>query len=141
MNREIITKSAEESEAFAKEFAAELAGGTVLLFSGDLGSGKTTFVRGLAAGFGIHASQVSSPSYTLVNEYYGDKMRLIHVDLYRLGDQQEVLELALEDLLDQETIIAIEWGERLPDGFPRHLSLELSIIGDQERKIIISKLA
>ena len=141
MNKEIITKSALDSEAFAAEMAPTLSVGTVLLFSGDLGSGKTTFIRGLAAGLGIAANQVSSPSYTLVNEYFGDDKRLVHVDLYRLDDEQEVLELALEDLLDDETIMAIEWGERLPTGFPQHFLLQFSIVGDEERQIIISPLS
>ncbi len=84
-----------------------------MLLYGDLGAGKTAFVRGLAEGLGIDPAEVSSPTFTIVQEYRGPRLTLQHVDLYRLSPA-EVRDLALDDLLDETTIMAIEWAERLP---------------------------
>jgi tRNA threonylcarbamoyladenosine biosynthesis protein TsaE len=90
-----------------------LAPGTTVLLYGDLGAGKTAFVRGIAEGLGIEPVEVSSPTFTIVQEYRGPRLILQHVDLYRLSPA-EVSDLALDDLLDGATIMAIEWAERLP---------------------------
>jgi tRNA threonylcarbamoyladenosine biosynthesis protein TsaE len=92
---------------------ARLAPGTTVLLYGDLGAGKTAFVRGIAEGLGIEPVEVSSPTFTIVQEYRGPRCVLQHVDLYRLSPA-EVSDLALDDLLDKATIMAIEWAERLP---------------------------
>ena len=89
-----------------------------MLLYGDLGAGKTAFVRGLAEGLGIEPAEVSSPTFTIVQEYRGPRLTLQHVDLYRLSPA-EVRDLALDDLLDETTIMAIEWAERLPREPPR----------------------
>ena len=88
-----------------------------MLLEGDLGAGKTVFVRGLAAGLGLDPAEVSSPTFTIVQEYRGGRLTLQHVDLYRLGPA-EVRDLALEDLLDPESVMAIEWAGRLPEPLP-----------------------
>lgn len=88
-----------------------------MLLYGDLGAGKTAFVRGLAEGLGLNADEVSSPTFTIVQEYRGPSVTLQHVDLYRLTPA-EITDLALEDLLDPHTIMAIEWAERLPRSLP-----------------------
>ena len=135
INWPVITNSPEETEEFALKFASSLQGGEVILMQGDLGAGKTTFIRGLAQGLGIDdPSEVSSPSYTLINEYIGDKT-LIHIDLYRLNDDQEVIELALEDQLDDNSVLAIEWGEKLPEEFGKMIRLRFEITGDESREI------
>lgn len=99
--------------AEGRRLAASLAPGTTVLLEGDLGAGKTAFVRGLAEGLGLDPAEVSSPTFTIVQEYRGGAVTLQHVDLYRLSPA-EVADLALEDLLDGHTVMAIEWAERLP---------------------------
>src|SRR4026209_578244 len=105
--------SATESDTIAagRDLAGTLEPGTTVLLYGDLGAGKTAFVRGLAEGLGLDPEQVSSPTFTIVQEYRGN-VTLQHVDLYRLNPT-EVAELALEDLQDGRTILAIEWPEHL----------------------------
>jgi tRNA threonylcarbamoyladenosine biosynthesis protein TsaE len=98
--------------AEGRQLAKGLAPGTTVLLEGDLGTGKTAFVRGMADGLGIDPAEVSSPTFTIVQEYKGPGRTLQHVDLYRLSPA-EVADLALEDLLDDGTVMAIEWPERL----------------------------
>lgn len=112
-SRSTITRSEEETIAEGRRLAADLAPGTAVLLEGDLGAGKTAFVRGLAEGLGLDPAEVSSPTFTIVQEYRGGTVTLQHVDLYRLAPP-EVADLALEDLLDGRTVMAIEWAERLP---------------------------
>ena len=91
-----VTASEEETQAVARELSATLRAGDVVLLSGDLGAGKTTFVRGLAEGLGIDPREVSSPTFTLVQEYRGGRVTLVHVDLYRLNDPREIDDLGRE---------------------------------------------
>jgi tRNA threonylcarbamoyladenosine biosynthesis protein TsaE len=109
------TVSATEADTIeaGRVLGARLAPGTTVLLYGDLGAGKTAFVRGIAEGLGIQAVEVSSPTFTIVQEYRGPRFILQHVDLYRLSPA-EVTDLALDDLLGEATIMAIEWAERLP---------------------------
>jgi tRNA threonylcarbamoyladenosine biosynthesis protein TsaE len=108
-----LTATEEETGAAGRELAARLAPGTTVLLVGDLGAGKTAFVRGLADGLGIDPADVSSPTFTIVQEYRGSGITLQHVDLYRLTPA-EVADLGLDDLYDGRTIMAIEWPDRLP---------------------------
>jgi tRNA threonylcarbamoyladenosine biosynthesis protein TsaE len=108
-----VSASEEETIAAGRSLAPRLAPGATVLLYGDLGAGKTAFVRGLAEGLGIEPCEVSSPTFTIVQEYRGPRLTLQHVDLYRLSPA-EVRDLALDDLLDEATIMAIEWAERLP---------------------------
>lgn len=137
-NEPIITENHEQTEQFAARFASGLNGGEVISFSGDLGSGKTTFIRGLAKGLGADPRSVSSPSYTLVNIYEGDT-RLVHVDLYRLGEESEIVELGLEDLFSVDTVVAVEWGERLPSSIRCDFGIHFEVIGDMERRITVKE--
>jgi tRNA threonylcarbamoyladenosine biosynthesis protein TsaE len=109
----IVTSTEAETAAVARRLAPTLAPGTTVLLHGDLGAGKTAFVRGLAEGLGIDPAEVSSPTFTIVQEYRGPRLTLQHVDLYRLT-APEIEDLALDDLLEADTIMAIEWAERLP---------------------------
>jgi tRNA threonylcarbamoyladenosine biosynthesis protein TsaE len=111
--RETITATEAETAAVGRALAAALAPGTTVLLFGELGAGKTAFVRGLAEGLGIDPGEVSSPTFTIVQEYRGAALTLQHVDLYRLSPA-EVADLGLDDLLDGPTVMAIEWPERLP---------------------------
>ena len=102
-----------DTAAAGRALASALAPGTTVRLYGDLGAGKTAFVRGLAEGLGIDPADVSSPTFTIVQEYRGPQVTLQHVDLYRLAPA-EIEDLALEDLVDPHTVMAIEWAERLP---------------------------
>ena len=138
MNELMITGAPDETEEYAAQIAAHLSGGQILNLSGDLGSGKTTFVRGLAEGLGADPREVSSPSYTLVNVYEGD-MRLVHADLYRLGDESEITELGLEDLFNDDTVVVVEWGERMPNSIRCDINIHFEVAGDTKRRITIKK--
>ena len=109
----IVTATEADTAAVGRRLAPSLEPGTVVLLEGDLGAGKTAFVRGMAEGLGIDPAEVSSPTFTIVQEYRGPRLTLQHVDLYRLAPA-EVADLALEDLIDTRTVMAIEWPERLP---------------------------
>ena len=111
--KDTTTHSESETAAVARELASTLRAGSIVLLSGDLGAGKTTFVRGLAEGLGVAPGEVSSPTFTLIQEYRGGRLPLLHVDLYRLDDAREIDELGLEEL-GADGVLAIEWAEKLP---------------------------
>ena len=108
----ITTHSEEETAAVGRHLAASLGAGDVLLLYGDLGAGKTAFVRGLAEGLGVNRDEVSSPTFTLVQEYRGGRLTLFHVDLYRIDDPREIDDLGLEEIA-ADGVLAIEWAEKL----------------------------
>jgi len=133
----VETASEAETEAAGESLGRSLDAGSVVLLYGDLGAGKTAFVRGMARGVGALADEVSSPTFTLVQEYAGASLTLYHVDLYRLG-AAEVEDLGLDDLLDGRGIVAIEWAERWP-GRPRHaIDVRLEESGDGRRRIRVT---
>jgi tRNA threonylcarbamoyladenosine biosynthesis protein TsaE len=107
------THSEAQTADAGRQLAATLGAGSVLLLIGDLGAGKTAFVRGLAEGLGIPSDDVSSPTFTLMQEYRGGRVPLVHVDLYRLNDAREIDDLGLEEL-GLNSVLAIEWAEKLP---------------------------
>jgi tRNA threonylcarbamoyladenosine biosynthesis protein TsaE len=132
----IVSSSEEDTLAAGERFAARLtAGATVLLF-GDLGAGKTAFVRGLARGLGVPADEVTSPTFTLVQEYRG-RLTLHHVDLYRL-EPAEVGDLGLDELTSGDAVVAIEWAERWHDVPTGAWEVRLSHEGDEQRRIVIA---
>lgn len=108
----ITTQSEEETSAVGRELAATLAAGDIVLLYGDLGAGKTAFVRGLAEGLGVSRDEVSSPTFTLVQEYRGGRLPLFHVDLYRLNDPREIDDLGLDEIA-AGGVLAIEWAEKI----------------------------
>lgn len=112
MTEPLRSSSEEETRAIAARLARQLPPGSVLLLSGDLGAGKTAFVRGLAEGLGVSPDDVTSPTFTLVHEYRGGRLPLVHVDLYRL-DQADLAEIGLDDDLAAAGVVAVEWPERL----------------------------
>lgn len=112
MTRVITTRSEAETVRVARELAAELRAGDVLLLYGDLGAGKTAFVKGLAEGLEIRRDEVSSPTFTLIQEYRGGRLPLFHADLYRLNDTREIEDLGLEEIA-VDGVLAIEWAEKL----------------------------
>jgi tRNA threonylcarbamoyladenosine biosynthesis protein TsaE len=112
----VVTHSEAETSAVGRDLARSLTTGSVVLLSGDLGAGKTAFVRGLAAGLGIDPELVSSPTFTLIQEYRGGRLPLHHVDLFRLRSI-EVDDLGLDELTLEAGVTAIEWPDRLPRAF------------------------
>jgi tRNA threonylcarbamoyladenosine biosynthesis protein TsaE len=130
------TGSEDETRMVAASLATELAAGAVLLLHGDLGAGKTAFVRGLAEGLGVPDDAVSSPTFTLVHEYRGGRLPLYHADLYRLGPGASLDDLGLDEAAD-EGVVAIEWPERLSRPVPGAIDVRIDITGDTDRSITI----
>jgi tRNA threonylcarbamoyladenosine biosynthesis protein TsaE len=108
----IATASESATAAVGRELAATLRAGDVVLLYGDLGAGKTAFVKGLAEGLGVPGDEVSSPTFTLMQEYRGGRLTLFHVDLYRLDDPREIVDLGLDEIA-LDGILAVEWAEKL----------------------------
>jgi tRNA threonylcarbamoyladenosine biosynthesis protein TsaE len=129
----ITTLSEDETEAAGERLARQLRGGDVVLLYGNLGAGKTAFVRGLARGVGAPVEEVSSPTFTLVQEYAG-RIPLYHVDLYRL-EPREVDDLGLEDLIAGDGIVAIEWAERWHGRPEDAIEVRLTDAGEDRRTI------
>ena len=107
---EYLSNSEAETEALGEALAGRLTAGDVIAFSGDLGAGKTAFTRGLARGLGV-TERVTSPTFTIVNEYLGGRLPLFHFDLYRLDSAEELFDIGWEDYLDRGGVCAVEWSE------------------------------
>ena len=120
--------------AVARELAARLGAGDVVLLSGNLGAGKTAFVRGLAAGLGIDPADVSSPTFTIVHEYRGGRLTLYHADLYRL-ERAATEDVGLEEMGVEDGVLAIEWPDRLTHTLPGAREVHLAIVDDTTRRI------
>jgi len=135
--RVVETRSEAETLDLARSVAARLAPGSVLLLRGDLGAGKTAFVRGLADGLGVPDDQVSSPTFTLVQSYQG-RLPLLHADLYRITTA-EVEDLGLDEV-GQGGVLAIEWAEKLSRPVPGAISILLEDLGDDRRRVTIDGL-
>ena len=111
---EHYSKSPQETEALGQALVQKLAPGAVVAFSGDLGAGKTAFVRGMAQGLGI-TQRVTSPTFTIVNEYEGGRLPLFHFDMYRLHSAEELFDIGWEDFLSRGGICAVEWSENIQE--------------------------
>ena len=138
--REIVTHSPEETIAFGRTLAELLAPPKLVLLRGDLGAGKTTLVKGIAAAFEAAAEEdVTSPTFTLIHEYRGTRAAIYHIDLYRIDTQRELDTLALDDLRSENSILLIEWGEKFPE-FVRERDVEIVLDrkGESERKITVT---
>jgi tRNA threonylcarbamoyladenosine biosynthesis protein TsaE len=136
------THSAEETIAFGRALAAELAPPLLILLRGDLGAGKTTLVKGIAEGFAASsADEVTSPTFTLVHEYRGRRATLYHIDLYRVDTERELETIGLDDLMGPTSILLIEWGEKFPR-FVRERNIEIVMerVGENDRRIQINGL-
>jgi tRNA threonylcarbamoyladenosine biosynthesis protein TsaE len=132
----LTTSSHEETRKLGHQIGEMVQEGTVLALFGDLGSGKTTFVQGLARGLGIPGSTyVTSPTYTLINEYEG-RCRLFHMDLYRINDPSELPDLGFDDIMNSRGVVAIEWSERLPEqALSGALSIHFDILTRESRSV------
>ncbi|HST09182.1 MAG TPA: tRNA (adenosine(37)-N6)-threonylcarbamoyltransferase complex ATPase subunit type 1 TsaE [Terriglobales bacterium] len=138
--REITTHSAEETTAFGRTLIDLLAPPKLVLLRGDLGAGKTTLIKGIAAAFEAASEEdVTSPTFTLVHEYRGPRATLYHIDLYRMDTPRELETLGLDDLISEKSILLIEWGEKF-SRFVRERDIEIRLeqVGENERKISIT---
>ncbi len=133
---ETITRSEHETEELGRRFAEKLPGGTVVAMYGDLGAGKTAFVRGMARGMGLNC-RVTSPTFTIVNEYLGER-ELIHFDMYRLSGADELFDIGWEDYLNRGAVCAVEWSENVEGAFfGDEICVTIEKLSDTERKITI----
>ena len=133
---EFITKSPEETEALGAALGKRLPAGTVIAYRGDLGAGKTAFTRGLARGLGC-TEQVTSPTYTIVNEYLGGRLPLFHFDMYRLTSSDDLWDIGWEDYLDRSGICAVEWSENVADAMEDPLNITIEKLGEDTRRITL----
>lgn len=131
-----MTHSPEETEQLGKALAQQLTPGTVIAYFGDLGAGKTAFTRGVAAGLGI-TELVTSPTYTIVNEYLSGRLPLFHFDMYRLGSSEELFDIGWEDYLERGGVCAVEWSENVEDALEDAIQICIRRIDDHTREITI----
>ncbi len=138
---QITSHSEEQTRELAKKLARSFVAGDVVVLVGPLGAGKTVFVRGLVEGRGLDANRVHSPSFTVVNEYPGEKP-LYHFDLYRMEDPDELVEIGYDDYLDRDGVVVLEWGDKAAEALPlKYYRVEFTIISEGERGITISLVA
>jgi tRNA threonylcarbamoyladenosine biosynthesis protein TsaE len=134
------THSADETTELGKRLAEQLAPPKVVVLTGELGAGKTTLIKGIAQGFqAAREEDVTSPTFTLVHEYRGPKVNVYHVDLYRVDTERELMTLGLEDLMDENAVLLIEWGEKFAR-FQRERDAEIRLerVGEDERRISVN---
>src|ERR1700746_3982840 len=140
--QEFITQSPEETIALGRTLAGMLTPPKLVVLRGDLGAGKTTLVKGIAQAFQAAAEEdVTSPTFTLVHEYRGPSATLYHIDLYRVDTQRELETLGLDDLMGENSVLLIEWGEKFPR-FERERDVEIALerVSENERKISVNDL-
>ena len=133
---EFITNTVEETEAVGAALGRHLPSGTVIAYRGDLGAGKTAFTRGLAKGLGA-TDRITSPTYTIVNEYLSGRLPLFHFDMYRLADAEELWDIGWEDYLERGGICAVEWSENVQSALENPVYITLEKLGETARRITI----
>jgi tRNA threonylcarbamoyladenosine biosynthesis protein TsaE len=138
VTKRFTTHSESETAAVGRGVAPTLSEGAVVLLCGDLGAGKTAFVRGLAEGLGLEPADVSSPTFTLVQEYRGGRVPLLHADLYRLDDPREIDDLGLDEL-GAGAVVAIEWADKLRHPPEGAIVVRIEHAGDTERVVTMEK--
>ena len=136
---ELLTHSPDETQRVGAALAKTLCGGEVIAFLGDLGAGKTAFTRGLAEGLGV-TDAVTSPTYTIVNEYLTGRLPLFHFDMYRLGSSEELFDIGWEDYLARGGVCAVEWSENVQDALEAPITVRIDRVpdGDDCRRITIT---
>ena len=132
-----LTNSPEETEKIGAALATILTPGTVLAYRGDLGAGKTAFTRGLARGLG-YADPVTSPTYTIVNEYLGGRLPLFHFDMYRLRSADDLFDIGWDDYLERGGVCAVEWSENVEEALEDPITVTIEKRSDTERRITIT---
>jgi len=134
---EFTTHSPAETEVVGAALAAKLSPGAVIAYRGDLGAGKTAFTRGLARGLGIQ-DPVTSPTYTIVNEYLSGKMPLFHFDMYRLNTADDLFDIGWDDYLERGGVCAVEWSENVEDALEDPITVTIEKLSDNDRRITIT---
>ena len=133
---EFITHSPMETEQLGQKLGQTLPAGTVIAYRGDLGAGKTAFTRGLARGLGI-TDPVTSPTYTIVNEYLNGRLPLFHFDMYRLRSADDLFDIGWDDYLERGGICAVEWSENVTEAMEDAITVTIQKIGEESRKITL----
>ena len=133
---EFITNSPQETERVGAALGAALQPGSILAYEGDLGAGKTAFTRGLARGLGA-TEQVTSPTYTIVNEYLSGRVPLFHFDMYRLHSADDLWDIGWEDYLERGGICAVEWSENVREALEAPVIVRIEKLGEDARRITI----
>jgi tRNA threonylcarbamoyladenosine biosynthesis protein TsaE len=133
---EFITNSPAQTEDLGAALAQRLSPGTVIAYRGDLGAGKTAFTRGLARGLGV-TERVTSPTYTIVNEYLGGRLPLFHFDMYRLGSADELFDIGWEDYLERGGVCAVEWSENVEEALEDPIVITVFRLDEDTRRIVI----
>ena len=133
---EFITNSQIETEKVGEDLGKDLRPGSILAYEGDLGAGKTAFTRGLARGLGA-TEQVTSPTYTIVNEYLSGRCPLFHFDMYRLRSCDDLFDIGWEDYLDRGGVCAVEWSENVADAMEDAITVKIEKTGEDTRRITI----
>ena len=136
-NMQIRTISPEETEAVGRKIAAKLLPGDIIAYYGDLGAGKTAFTRGLAAGLGV-TDAVTSPTYTIVNEYLSGRLPLFHFDMYRLSSSEELFDIGWEDYLARGGVCAVEWSENVEDALTGAIRVTIETLADDPDARVIT---
>jgi len=136
MQLQFITNSPEETEKIGAALGKILTPGTILAYRGDLGAGKTAFTRGLARGLG-YGEPVTSPTYTIVNEYLGGRLPLFHFDMYRLRSSDDLWDIGWDDYLDRGGVAAVEWSENVSDALEDAILITIHKTGETSRRIEI----
>ncbi len=134
---DFITHCPEETERVGAALAEQLTPGTVLAYRGDLGAGKTAFTRGIARGLGF-TEPVTSPTYTIVNEYLSGRLPLFHFDMYRLHSADDLFDIGWEDYLERGGICAVEWSENVEDALEDPVTVTIEKLGEDSRRITIT---
>ena len=131
-----VTHSPAETERLGEKLAEKLTPGAVLAYRGELGAGKTAFTRGLARGLG-YTDPVTSPTYTIVNEYLGGRLPLFHFDMYRLSSAEDLWDIGWEDYLDRGGVCAVEWRENVAEALPDAITVTIRKVDDTTRQITV----
>ena len=131
-----LTTSPVETEAIGEALGKKITAGAVIAYLGDLGAGKTAFTRGLARGLG-YREPVTSPTYTIVNEYLGGRLPLFHFDMYRLHSSDDLWDIGWEDYLDRGGVCAVEWSENVADAMEDAIRVIIEKTGEESRRITI----
>lgn len=133
---QVITETPQQTEELGERLGRSLRGGEVIAYRGGLGAGKTAFTRGLARGLDI-PMRVTSPTYTVVNEYTGGRLPLFHFDMYRLGSSDELFDIGWEDYLARGGVCAVEWSEQVADAMYGAITVTIEVLSEEHRRITI----
>ncbi len=133
---QVITETPQQTEELGERLGRSLRGGEIIAYRGGLGAGKTAFTRGLARGLGI-PMRVTSPTYTVVNEYTGGRLPLFHFDMYRLGSSDELFDIGWDDYLARGGVCAVEWSEQVADAMDGAITVTIEVLSEERRRITI----